>query len=150
MSLITVALTRDTVRTAAVTSVSEFLVASFRSCIHNYWARVSVVGWGNKPEGSGLDSRIRHWILFKWRNPSSRIMALRSTEPLTEISIGRTADFGRWICCAVVKTQVGEPFAAKWGSMQDHCIHDWLLGPLIFCLSVRQCHVESNDILYFN
>jgi hypothetical protein len=33
-------------------------------------------------------------------NPSSRTMALESTQPLTELGIGRTADFGRWFSVA--------------------------------------------------
>jgi hypothetical protein len=38
-----------------------------------------------KPEGRWFDSRWAQWI-FNWRNPSSRIMALGSTQPLTEMS----------------------------------------------------------------
>jgi hypothetical protein len=39
-----------------------------------------------KPEGRGFDSPWGHWI-FNWPNPSSRTMALGSTQPPTEISI---------------------------------------------------------------
>jgi hypothetical protein len=38
-----------------------------------------------KPEGRGFDSRRGHWI-FNSPNPSSRTMALGSTQPLTEMS----------------------------------------------------------------
>jgi hypothetical protein len=33
-------------------------------------------------------SRWGHWIFFNWPNPSSRTMALGSTQPLTEMSTG--------------------------------------------------------------
>jgi hypothetical protein len=39
-----------------------------------------------KPEGRGFDSRWGHWIFFHWPNPSSRTVALGSTQPLTEMS----------------------------------------------------------------
>jgi hypothetical protein len=38
-----------------------------------------------KPEGRGFDSRWGHWIFFNLPNPSSRIMGLGSTQPLTEM-----------------------------------------------------------------
>jgi hypothetical protein len=38
-----------------------------------------------KPEGRRCESRMR-WIFFNLPNPSSRIMALGSTQPLTEMS----------------------------------------------------------------
>jgi hypothetical protein len=38
-----------------------------------------------KPEGRWFESRMR-WIFFNLPNPSSRIMALESTQPLTEMS----------------------------------------------------------------
>jgi hypothetical protein len=38
-----------------------------------------------KPEGRGIESLMR-WIFFNLPNPSSRIMALGSTQPLTEMS----------------------------------------------------------------
>jgi hypothetical protein len=39
-----------------------------------------------KPEGRGFNSRWGHWIFFNWPNPSSCIMALGSTQPITEMS----------------------------------------------------------------
>jgi hypothetical protein len=50
-------------------------------------ARGSVVGWGTMLQAGR--SRIRvpmRWIFFNWPNPSSRTMALGSTQPLTEMS----------------------------------------------------------------
>jgi hypothetical protein len=48
-------------------------------------ARGSIVGWGTVIQtGSSSDEVIR---FFSWPNPSSRNMALRSTQPLTEMSI---------------------------------------------------------------
>jgi hypothetical protein len=41
-----------------------------------------------KPEGRRFESRWGHWIFFSWPNPSSRTMALGSTQPLTEMSTG--------------------------------------------------------------
>jgi len=38
-----------------------------------------------KPEGRGFDSRWYHWN-FSFTYPSGRNMAMRSTQPLTEIS----------------------------------------------------------------
>jgi hypothetical protein len=46
-------------------------------------ARGSVVGWGTIPRGFKQDEVIK---FFNWPNPSSRTMALRSTQPLTEMS----------------------------------------------------------------
>jgi hypothetical protein len=47
----------------------------------------SVVGWGTmlKLDCRRFDSRMR-WIIFNLPNPSSRTMALGSTQPLTEMS----------------------------------------------------------------
>jgi hypothetical protein len=46
---------------------------------------LSIKEW-YKPEGRGFDSR-GHWIsFFNWPNPSSRNMALGSTQLLTEMS----------------------------------------------------------------
>ena len=45
-----------------------------------------------KPEGRGFDSRWCHWK-FHWHNPSGRIMALGSTQPLTEM-ITRNISWG--------------------------------------------------------
>jgi hypothetical protein len=39
-----------------------------------------------KPEGRRFDSRCGHSIFFNLPNPSSRTMALGSTQPLTEMS----------------------------------------------------------------
>jgi hypothetical protein len=39
-----------------------------------------------KPEGRGSDSPDGVTIIFHWRNPSDRNMALGSTQPLTEMS----------------------------------------------------------------
>jgi hypothetical protein len=50
-------------------------------------ARGSVVGWGTMPKAGR--SRVRvpmTWIFFNWPNPSSRIVFLGSTQPLTEMS----------------------------------------------------------------
>jgi hypothetical protein len=47
-----------------------------------------------KLESPGLDSRWGHWI-FNLSNPSSRTMALGSTQPLTERSI-RNLWGGKW------------------------------------------------------
>jgi hypothetical protein len=50
-------------------------------------ARGSVVGWGTMLQAGR--SRVRvpvRWIFFSWPNPSSRIMALGSTQPLTDMS----------------------------------------------------------------
>jgi hypothetical protein len=50
-------------------------------------ARGSVIGWGIMLQAGR--SRVRvpmKWIFFSWPNPSSRIMALGSTQPLTEMS----------------------------------------------------------------
>jgi hypothetical protein len=47
----------------------------------------SVVGWGTMLQAGR--SRVRvpmRWIFFNWSNPSSRTMARRSTQPLTEMS----------------------------------------------------------------
>jgi hypothetical protein len=50
-------------------------------------ARGSGVGWGTMLQAGR--SRVRvpmRWIFFNWPNPSSRTMALGSTQPLTEMS----------------------------------------------------------------
>jgi hypothetical protein len=50
-------------------------------------ARGSLVDWGTMPQAG--KSRVRvsvRWIFFDSPNPSSRTMALGSTEPLTEMS----------------------------------------------------------------
>jgi hypothetical protein len=56
---------------------------------HTFWtgARGSVVGWGTMLQAGR--SRVRvpmRWIFINWPNPSSRNMALGSTQPLTETS----------------------------------------------------------------
>jgi hypothetical protein len=51
-------------------------------------ARSNVVGWGTMLQAGR--SRVRvpmRWIFFNLLNPSSRTMALGSTQPLTEMSI---------------------------------------------------------------
>jgi hypothetical protein len=50
--------------------------------------RCSVVGWGTMLQAGR--SRVRvpmKWIFFNWLNPSSRTMALGSTQPLTEMRV---------------------------------------------------------------
>jgi hypothetical protein len=64
-----------------------------RAAVHSnredfVWARGSAVGWGayatsRKVAGSTHDEVI--WF-FNWPNPSSRTMALGSTQPLPEMS----------------------------------------------------------------
>jgi hypothetical protein len=39
-----------------------------------------------RPEVRWFDSRCGHWIFFNWPNPSSRTMALGSTQSLAEMS----------------------------------------------------------------
>jgi hypothetical protein len=65
-----------------------------------------------KPEGREFDYRRGHCIFFNLPNPSSRIMALWSTQPLTEMSTrnfpggkgrpARTADSLTVICEPIV------------------------------------------------
>jgi hypothetical protein len=51
-------------------------------------ARGSVVGWGTILQAGMSRDRIpMRWIYFNWPNPSSRTMALGSTQPLTEMSV---------------------------------------------------------------
>jgi hypothetical protein len=52
------------------------------------WARGSVVGWGTVLQAvrSRIQVPMRSLDFFNWPNPSSRSMALRSTQPLTELS----------------------------------------------------------------
>jgi hypothetical protein len=55
---------------------------------HGPYSRGSVIGWSNMlQEGRGFDSRWGHWIFFNVLNPSSRTMALGSTQLLIEMSI---------------------------------------------------------------
>jgi hypothetical protein len=59
---------------------------------HGFGSGISEVTSGGalcyKPEGHGFDSRGGHWIfVFNWSTPSSRITALGSTQPVTEISM---------------------------------------------------------------
>jgi hypothetical protein len=52
-----------------------------------YGARHSVVGWGTMLQAGRSGVRVSmRWIIFNWPNPSSRTMALGSTQPLTEMS----------------------------------------------------------------
>jgi hypothetical protein len=39
-----------------------------------------------EPKGRGFGSQLGNWIFFNLPNPSSRTMALGSTQPLREIS----------------------------------------------------------------
>jgi hypothetical protein len=52
-------------------------------------ARGSVVGWGTNATSRKVAGSITDEVIgfFYWRNPSSRTMALGSTQPLTEMSI---------------------------------------------------------------
>jgi hypothetical protein len=55
--------------------------------LRSRWACGSVVGWGTMLQAGRSRVRIpMRWIFFSWPNPSSRTMALSSTQPLTEIS----------------------------------------------------------------
>jgi hypothetical protein len=58
--------------------------------IESQGARGSVVGWGAILQAGRSRVQVRwgHWIFFNWHNPSSRTMALGSTQPLTEMSTG--------------------------------------------------------------
>jgi hypothetical protein len=49
-------------------------------------ARGSVIGWGTMLRAGRLRFRFPMRSLFSWPNPSSRTMALGSTQPLTEMS----------------------------------------------------------------
>jgi hypothetical protein len=51
----------------------------FHNFLYVEGTRGSVVGWGRKDTGSFSDG------LFNWPNPYTRIMALGSTQPLTEM-----------------------------------------------------------------
>jgi hypothetical protein len=54
--------------------------------IGKHWARSSVVGWGTMLEAQGRGFNSDEVINFyNWCNPSSRTMALGSTQPLTEM-----------------------------------------------------------------
>jgi hypothetical protein len=44
----------------------------------------SVVGWGNMLQAGSIFDEVTGF--FNWPNPSSRTVALRSTQPLTEMS----------------------------------------------------------------
>jgi hypothetical protein len=77
-----------------------------------------------KPEARGFDFRC-HWIFFNLPDPSSRTMALGSTEPLTEMSIrnlpgskrrpGRKADNLTAICeRTVYKIWEPRPLTPVW------------------------------------
>jgi hypothetical protein len=60
-----------------------------------HFSRSRRFGWGSyKPEGRGFDSKC-HWIFFNLPNPSSRTVALDSTQPLTEMS-ARNLPGGGW------------------------------------------------------
>jgi hypothetical protein len=51
-------------------------------------ARGSVVGWGTMLQAGKVAGSIPNQVIrfFNWSNPSSRTMALGSTQPLTEMS----------------------------------------------------------------
>jgi hypothetical protein len=49
-------------------------------------ARGSVVGWGTMLQAGRWASSPDEVDFFNWPNPSSRTMALGSTQPLTEMS----------------------------------------------------------------
>jgi hypothetical protein len=50
--------------------------------------RGSVVDWGTMLQAGRSRVRVSmRWIFFNWPNPSSRTMALGSTQPLTKMSI---------------------------------------------------------------
>jgi hypothetical protein len=52
-------------------------------------ARSSIVGWGTMLQARRSRVRVpKRWIFFSWPNPYSRTMALGSTQPLTDMSIG--------------------------------------------------------------
>jgi hypothetical protein len=56
----------------------------------DYWRGVhsSIVSWGTMLQAGsrGFDPRWGHGIFFGWPNPSTRNMAVGSTQPLTEMS----------------------------------------------------------------
>ena len=73
-----------------VLSVSNFCIAhlladslslNFITTTSHLGVRSDAVGWG-----TALQAREGHVIgIFHWRNPSGRTVALRSTQPLTEM-----------------------------------------------------------------
>jgi hypothetical protein len=67
---------------------SHFLPNYFQFITHPTGARGKVVGWGTMLEAgrSRIRFPMRSLDFFNWSNPSSRTMALGSTQPLTEMS----------------------------------------------------------------
>jgi hypothetical protein len=60
------------------------------------WARSSVVGWSTMLQAGRLQDRVpMRWIFFNWPNPSSRTIALDSTQPLTKTSTRNLPEDGR-------------------------------------------------------
>jgi hypothetical protein len=65
----------------------KVLVSIFKVLFTLLGARGSVVGWGTMLQTGRSRVRVSmRWILFNWPNPSSRTMALGSTQPITEMS----------------------------------------------------------------
>jgi hypothetical protein len=69
--------------------VTKFIHFSWQSSQHNCsaGARGRVVGWGTMLQAGTSPVRVPDEVdFFNWPNPSSRTMALGSTQPLTEMS----------------------------------------------------------------
>jgi hypothetical protein len=109
-----------------------YLEAKISFTCMKIWARSSVVGWGTMLQAgrSRLPVSMR-WIFFNWSNPSSRTMALGSTQPLTEMSTrnlpagrgegrpARKADNLTAICEPIVwrkcgSLDVSQPYRPSW------------------------------------
>jgi hypothetical protein len=73
---------------AALVDLGRFLFFIFLICTQSIGARVSVVDWGTVLQAGRSQVRfaMRSLDSFYLPNPSSRIMVLRSTTPLTQMS----------------------------------------------------------------
>jgi hypothetical protein len=85
---------QETYKNTDCVSLSPSSPLSLSACflllsLYSKGPRVSVVGWGTVLQAGRSQVRFQDAFigLFNWFNPSSRIMALGSTLPLTEMSI---------------------------------------------------------------
>jgi hypothetical protein len=76
------------IRLHGVTSQNTVLfIVSTTGISNSIRMMFSIVGWGTMLQAGWSRVRIpMSWLFFNWPNPSSRTMALGSTQPLTEMS----------------------------------------------------------------